>query len=114
MKKPQHHQCQGQSPHTKQKGNCAMTAPESHKPTVVELFDTEQHIEIEHQKFARLQELAELIVDECGPLWENGDGNGSYVIHVLRQKFNAAGYGVAGQGGAHPRPYEIMGDSFES
>lgn len=29
MKKPQHHQCQGQSPHTKQKGNCAMTIRES-------------------------------------------------------------------------------------
>ena len=36
MKKPRHHQCQGQSPHTKQKGTCAMTAQELHTPTVVE------------------------------------------------------------------------------
>lgn len=36
------------------------------------------------------------------------------VVEVVRQKFIAAGYGVAGQGGAHSRPYEIMGDSFES
>jgi len=77
-----------------------MTSQESHDTTVVDLLDTEQFIGLEHQRCSRLHALAEQLTAECGPLWEFGDGNGSYVFHVLRQKFNAAGYGAAEQGGA--------------
>lgn len=52
-----------------------------------------RELQLEQQQSRRLYELARKMAQECGPMWRYGDGNGGFILKVLRDEFESQGYG---------------------
>lgn len=106
---PQHHT--GQTTAHKQ-GGCAMAETQHNSNTnVVESEDADarnaRELQLEQQQSRRFRELARQMAQECGPMWRYGDGNGGFILKILRGEFEAQGYSSSPSPVSKPRRKSI-------
>lgn len=95
----------------KQRG-CAMAETQNNANTsVVESEDADarnaRELQLEQQQSRRFRELARQMAQECGPMWRYGDGNGGFILKILRDEFEAQGYGSSPLPVSKPRRKSI-------